>query len=364
MRWTIGGQATSIPIEDQMHAIIGFGVGHLAKISPDKKFSANINYPVYIDEPLVILHLRALLEEWQWTSRKTWLTNSLSSARNKSSIGFMFEEVVLMVLVENFGSEFTALGDVFNFCKASTLESRKVRLVSLQRDTSGVMRSCPVSWTSGSSDRIGFKAETPSDVLGFLRDPRGKTAVFPDNHCGPDLMCIFQDEKTKELLTAAFQMKIQEVLDTETWLKALESVTPEFFYTVMVHFALNSDTHLIDILFLQSDGKRSRYAPVSYPGLSEQVEVFFEQMLGPKDYKPVIDAYRKKLRSSTAAQRGLPLPKRETPTFLRIVASPDDDRVNRLAAELMPTATLKWDMVKGYIGSVADAITTKPTSVC
>ena len=103
---------------------------------------------------------------------------------------------------------------------------------------------------------------------------------------------------------------------------------------------------------------------MSYPGLSEQVEMFFEQMLGPKGYKPVIDAYRKKLRCSTAAQRGLPLPKRETPTFLRIVASPDDDRVNRLAAELMPTATLKWDMVKDYIGSVADAITAKPTSVC
>ena len=221
MRWTIGSQATSIPIENQMHAIIAFGIGHLAKISPNEKFDADANYPVYIDEPLAILYLRSLFEKRRWSSRKTWIANSLSGARNRSSLGCMFEEVVLMVLLDNFGNKFTALGDVFEFPKTSTLRSRKVRLVSLQRDADGMVQCCPVSWTRGSSDRIGFKAENPADVLGFLEDPRGKIALFPDTHCGPDLMCTFQDEKTKELLCAAFQMKIHRQLKVETWLNLL-----------------------------------------------------------------------------------------------------------------------------------------------
>jgi len=236
MRWTIGGQATSIPIENQMHDIIGFGVGHLAMITPDNMFDANINYPVYIDEPLIILYLRCLFENWLWTSRKRWLTNSLSYAPNKSSIGYIFEDLVLMLLIQKFGDKFTALGDVFKFPQASTLESRKVRLVSLQRDADGMMRCSPVSWRTGSSDQIGFKAETPADVLEFLKDPCGKTALFPNANCGPDVIVIFQDEETNELISASFQMK--ESLDPkiEAWLKALDFVTPEYFDTVMVHF--------------------------------------------------------------------------------------------------------------------------------
>ena len=236
MRWTIGSQATSIPIENKMHAVIAFGIGHLAQISPYEEFDAEANYPVYIDEPLAILYLRSLFETRRWSSMKTWITNSLSDARNRSSLGFMFEEVVLLVLLDNFGNKSTALGDVFEFPKASTLRSRKVRLVSLRRDVDGMVQCRPVSWTRGSSDRIGSKAENPGDVLKFLEDPRGKIALFPDTHCGPDLMCTFQDEKTKELLCAAFHMKIHRQLKTETWLKALESVTPAFFCMVMVHF--------------------------------------------------------------------------------------------------------------------------------
>ena len=106
---------------------------------------------------------------------------------------------------------------------------------------------------------------------------------------------------------------------------------------------------------LQKDGKREKYAPVSYPDLSEQVGMFFQQLLGPKVYKPVVDGYRKKLRSSAAPQQASSVPERETPRFLRIVASPDDDQANRLEAELKPTAILKWGAVKAYLGSTADA---------
>ena len=92
--------------------------------------------------------------------------------------------------------------------------------------------------------------------------------------------------------------------------------------------------------------------------------MFFQQILGPTVHKPVVDWYRKKLRSSAAAQQASSLPERETPPFLCIVASPDDDQANRLEAELKPTAILKWGVVKDYLGSMADTITIKSAPVC
>jgi hypothetical protein len=307
MCWTIGGQATSIPIENQMHDIIGFSIGHLTKITPDKTFDADINYPVYIDEPLIILYLRCLFEKWLWTSRKMWLTNSLSSAHNKSLISYIFKDLVLMVLMEKFGDKFTALSNVFKFPQASTLESRKVWLVSLHWDADGVMWSCPILWRAGSSDQIGFKAETPADILEFLKDPYEKTALFLDANCGPDVISIFQDEKTNKPINASCQMKVQD-LKIEMWLKALDSV---------MHHP---------------------------PAWSLRIFVLF-------------------WHGQPWVSTSPPLPERMTPPFLHIVASPDDDQAEHLAAELKPTAILKWAVVKDYIGSVADIITTKQKSV-
>jgi len=89
----------------------------------------------------------------------------------------------------------------------------------------------------------------------------------------------------------------------------------------------------------------------------------FEEILGHKVYKPVAGVYRQKLRSAITAQQEPPRPERKTPPFLRIVASPDDDQAKHLAAELKPTAILKWAVVKDYIGSMADVITIKQKSV-
>ena len=239
MRWAICGQPTSIPIEHQMHDIIGLGIGHLAKVPPED-FNAEGNHQVYIDEPLIILYLRCLFEKWHWTSRKVWISNLLSSALERLGIGYIFEEVVLMVLVEKFGNTFIALNEVFDFPQASTVGSRKVRLVSLRRDADGVMRCSPVSWTAGSSDQIGFNAVNPADVLAFFKDPYGKAALFPDVNCGPDLMNFFQEEKTGELIGASWQAKGSPTLKTEMWIQALNSVAPDYFYTVVVHFGIES----------------------------------------------------------------------------------------------------------------------------
>lgn len=133
------------------------------------------------------------------------------------------------------------MGEVFE-CSA-TLGSRKVSLVSLKRGSDGYMRIHPVSWKNGSSDRFGLKATSPEDVLGFLDNPDGKIFLFPNNHMGPDLLCFVQDEETGELILLAVQAKVSPTISSESWISAINSITPNFFYTNVVSikslFALN-----------------------------------------------------------------------------------------------------------------------------
>jgi hypothetical protein len=96
------------------------------------------------------------------------------------------------------------------------------------------MWSFPVSWNSGSSDRLGYKASDPADVIKFLNNPDGKCFLFPDTHMGPDLSCFFQDVVTKELIFLSLQSKLSKKLSAEASLRALESVNSDFFYNVEV----------------------------------------------------------------------------------------------------------------------------------
>jgi len=209
------------------------------------------------------------------------------------------------------------------------------------------MKSCPVSWTSGSSDRLGFVAKSPTDVLTFLNDPAGKCFLFPDTHMGPDLLCFLQDEETKELILLMLQAKIPEFLGAQAWRFALESVTPQFFYTV------------------KAKDDRVEYAPSTYPGLSNEIMDVLESMLGNAEYKPLIDEYRNKLRSSGALDGIFATkPLRKTPKYLRIVAAPDDKQEKRLKAEIKgDVGVLRWKVIEDFFGSMADALTVKVPSV-
>jgi hypothetical protein len=234
MRWVIRSEPMHISIEGHMHDMISLGVGHLKAVVRDQTFDPEINYPVYIAEPLTILTLSSLFEKRGLTERKTWMVRSAATARDKSSLGSIYEEMIMFVLMDKFGGKFTRLDEVFHFGESMSLGSREVTLVSLARSTGDEMASCEASWSAGGSDRFGFKAHSPDDVLAFLKDPKGKAFLLPDNHMGPDVICFFQDKETQELILVVLQAKSTPTLDSGTWLKALNSVMPEFFYTVMV----------------------------------------------------------------------------------------------------------------------------------
>jgi len=364
MRWVLGGQPTAV--EGHMHDVIALGVGHLKTDIPNE-WDPKMSYPVVIDEPLAVLALSSLFERQTWSKRRHWIVDSLRTSRNASSSGFILEEVMLLVLMEHFGGKFTALGDVFHFSQPSPLASRKVTLVALKRTAEGDMQCCPASWNTGASDRFGFKAKSPADVIKFLNNPKGKPFLFPDNHMGPDLACFLQDEQTKELILFVLQSKITEVLDAGTWQRALESTDPEFFYTITVCFSALESCYNLSPSVSQRNEKRSQYAPLAYPDLLNDVAEFLGVILGPEAHKPVVKTYRKirnKLRSSAREENTLaPLPTRETPRYLRVIAAPDDKQQRRLEAVANSVAVLKWKMVQEYTGLTADVMMQQVDSI-
>ncbi len=242
MRWTLGSQATDVPIEGYFHEVIALGIGFIDKKTSTQKFDPN-KTSVYLSERLVVLSLRTLFEKYPGTTRQSWVKRSIRNALNNSTLGFIFEEVALLVLMDYFGGKFRALGDAFH-C-STLLGPRKVTLVSLRRGADDLLQSYPVSWDTGISDRFGFKAKSPSDILKFLDNPDGQTFVFPDTHMGPDLTFFFEDQETKELLVSAKQLKVTPELDSGKWQSAVISVTPQFFYTMVVSLEPCNLSHVL-----------------------------------------------------------------------------------------------------------------------
>jgi len=234
MRWRIGSESTYIRIDGNMQQIITAGVGHLMTVGPDPTFDTETNYPVYLCEPLVVLYLSSFLSKYKRpnTTIETWITDKARLASDNSARGPVLEEAIFLVLLNLFGGKEPTLGEVFDTDQPWGL--RKVTLVSLKRSFDNQMQCNPVSWDSGTSDRLGYKAASPEDVVTFLNNPDGKCVLFPDNHMGPDVACFFQDVETKELILFVLQSKLSKGLKSETCRKALASVNPNFFYNVKV----------------------------------------------------------------------------------------------------------------------------------
>ena len=255
MRWRIGSQATFLPIEHDIHETVALGVGHLQATGSLQTMEPDVHNPVYLCEPLVVLQLSSFFGAQSLTEQQTWMQDSFRTACNNSSQGFILEEAILLVLLQEFGGKPCILSNVFHCNKP--WGSREVTLVSLKRGVDNVKRRSRVSWNSGSSDRLGFKATSPLDVLTFLDNPDGKPFLFPDNNMGPDLLCFLQDEETEELILLVVQVKLSP-LDAQTWRSALDSITPEMWYKINVRFkclSLHSQIHPLCLHRRRTAGK-------------------------------------------------------------------------------------------------------------
>ena len=102
----------------------------------------------------------------------------------------------------------------------------------------------------------------------------------------------------------------------------------------------------------------TKYAPISHPGLSDDISRLLDTLLGPEISPPIINKTQDSLRSNSKFQN---LPERKTPRFLRIIASPSDNFAKHLTASDSNVTIMKWDVVRECVGDMAD-ITKLPMS--
>ena len=94
------------------------------------------------------------------------------------------------------------------------------------------------------------------------------------------------------------------------------------------------------------------------------MEQFFNATLGPGVYKPTLEAkeYIRKFRSSTqaqthATQSQVHVPRRQTPRFLRVICTSDDQQLATLGRDGMDVIVMRQEAMQGYGGSMTDALT-------
>lgn len=143
-------------------------------------------------------------------------------------------------------------------------------------------------------------------------------------------------------------------------------MTPEFFYTVTVRLNVFGSRCDPLIILHSKDDKKTPYTSAAHPDLSGGVMKFLEATLGPNVHAPVVEIYCSKLRSSSYKEGArAPVPKRQTPRYLHVIAAPDDEEPRRLDTEAPDSvAVLKWDVVTNYTGLTVDVIRPQVSAEC
>ncbi|KAK0466089.1 uncharacterized protein EV420DRAFT_1509724, partial [Desarmillaria tabescens] len=93
----------------------------------------------------------------------------------------IFERFMIWTLMNNLGKEDgCVLEDIFHFPDdAPPWTKQPYRLISFTRENNVPV---PVTWKSGASRRLGFRAREPADIENWLKDPKGVPFIFKDDH--------------------------------------------------------------------------------------------------------------------------------------------------------------------------------------
>ena len=82
------------------------------------------------------------------------------------------------------------------------------------------------------------KAPDETATLNWASNPAGVPILFPDNHCGPDMVLAMETLMTKQVIILCLQSK--STASGQIDLKAaLATTNPDQFYVVKVHFFLS-----------------------------------------------------------------------------------------------------------------------------
>lgn len=95
---------------------------------------------------------------------------------------------------------------------------------------------------------------------------------------------------------------------------------------------------------------------MSFPNLENDLKRTFETILGKKGDAPEIaETYRSQYRRSSS-QQSASHSTRQTPRFLRVIATPDYEKASQHFKGEDDVAILRWGKVTEYMGSTADLV--------
>ena len=99
-----------------------------------------------------------------------------------------------------------------------------------------------------------------------------------------------------------------------------------------------------------------QYAPYKYPDLVEDITNALDSMLGPGDYRPLVEKHYHLPSSTFSDQTFASQPPRQTPRYLWIVATPDEQDERLKVEQKVDVGVLRWDCMEGYVGSAVNVV--------
>ncbi|SJL13470.1 uncharacterized protein ARMOST_16914 [Armillaria ostoyae] len=188
-RWMLSNSSTLTLEWNELPKLIELGVTPLPPLEPRSPsyFTWNVCDDVALTEAYSAASLMALLGSPDINVFKLCMTKAIIVNAEQPELEQtqkdVFERSIVWTLMNNIGKEDgRVLEDIFDFHNDAPLWTKQpYRLISFARGNNVPVR---VTWKSGASPRLGFRAREPDDIGQWLRDPKGVPFIFKDDrHC-------------------------------------------------------------------------------------------------------------------------------------------------------------------------------------
>ncbi|KAK0224603.1 hypothetical protein EDD85DRAFT_959303 [Armillaria nabsnona] len=185
-RWMLSNSSTLTLEWNESPKLLELGVTPLPPFKPRSPsyFMWNVCDDVALTEAYGASSLMALLGSSDINVFKLCMTKAIIVNAEQPELEQtqkdIFERSIVWTLMNNLGKENgCVLEDIFDCYDHAPLWTKQpYRLISFTRGNNVPVR---VTWKSGASPRLGFRAREPDDIGQWLRDPKGVPFIFKDD---------------------------------------------------------------------------------------------------------------------------------------------------------------------------------------
>ncbi|KAK0464613.1 uncharacterized protein EV420DRAFT_1053591 [Desarmillaria tabescens] len=228
-RWILSNPSGRELSHDHASRLVDFGVTSLPPTvaRTPYKFTRDVAESVALTEPCGALSLMALLGSAGADPLKASMREAVFDVEEIADEKDIFKRGIILVLMEKLGKEAgCTLDDILQFHDGAPPWTKECyRLISFVRNSdSGAQIPVRVTWKSGASPHLGFKAREPDDVMCWIKDPNGVPFIFPDAHHWSDALAIVENLTTLERSMLVIQDRteatdVKEPLSTSCYME-------------------------------------------------------------------------------------------------------------------------------------------------